>query len=39
MGIVEKYLLIGIIKWFFRWLASNEKNTNKQMESKKKGQN
>jgi len=26
MGILEKYLLIGAIKWLFRWLSSNEKN-------------
>jgi hypothetical protein len=26
MGKWETWLLIGVIKWIFRWLTSNEKN-------------
>jgi hypothetical protein len=28
MGIFEKWLLIGVLKWIARWLTSNEKNQN-----------
>lgn len=29
MGIWEKWLLIGVLKWIVRWLTSNEKNDKK----------
>jgi len=34
MGTFEKNLVFFVIRWFFRWLMSNEKN--KQEEQKKK---
>lgn len=37
MGIFEKSLIIMIVKFIFRWLISNEKNTDakKRIEKKK----
>lgn len=37
MGTWEKWLLIGVVKWLLRWLSSNEKNRDKNVPFKKKG--
>ena len=34
MGIIEKYLLVGVLKWLLRWLLSNEKNRNNKLKKK-----
>ena len=36
MGIFEKNIIIMVLRFVFRWMASNEKNNENKNESKKK---